>query len=80
MEDTTASFSPGGTEYDKLRKTLRQAVTAISVSKARKKTEALQMLEVKFRYELARKPERLLDSALSADVHNFFGIPDGWVT
>jgi len=79
MDDTTASFSLGGAEYDKLRKTLLQAVTAISVCKAGKKTEeALQLLEVKFRFELARKPERLLDTSSSADVHTFFGIPDGW--
>lgn len=50
-----------------------QAVTAIRDSEARKKIEeALQLLD------LARKPERLLDSATSADVRTFFGVPNGW--
>ena len=79
MEDATALFSPDGAEYVRLSNTLMQAVTTIRDSKARKKIEeALQLLEVKFRFDLARKPERLLDSATSADVRTFFGVPNGW--
>jgi hypothetical protein len=84
MQESWA-LSPLGAERRALTRTINRSIKNLTASQGLIKTnEAIDSLEIKFRFDLANRPSALPlsntsnDTPTTADIFEFFGISDGW--